>query len=254
MKKYIITTILFALFILPSAVFAGTYSENTGNVTVESFFFAGDNLTAGRGLSGIIFVASEDMEVTSATYHIKNNVNPPPMGSGVISEDLLKGYIYEINGTALGNLIAESSNQLQAGEDYSAMTFNFNNVEIVTGETFAILIDRVTITDSSIFFIGVSDVAGDIANVWLRDTGDIYTPQSFPVVYNIQTADTSAGNACTVGTGISYFACTISTVINSFVALFGILIIFIVTIMWPYLLGISIILMAYRYGRRLLKL
>ena len=51
-----------------------------------------------------------------------------------------------------------------------------------------------------------------------------------------------------------FVASTTATVVESFVSLFTTMIAFVVTDLWPYLLGVTIILIAYRYGRRLLRI
>jgi len=52
----------------------------------------------------------------------------------------------------------------------------------------------------------------------------------------------------------TFVASTTETVIESFVTLFTTMISFVVTDLWPYLLGVAIVLMAYRYARRLIRL
>lgn len=52
----------------------------------------------------------------------------------------------------------------------------------------------------------------------------------------------------------SFVASTTETVVTSFVGLFTTLIQFVVTDLWPYLLGIAIVLIAYRAGKSLLRM
>lgn len=52
----------------------------------------------------------------------------------------------------------------------------------------------------------------------------------------------------------SFVASTTATVVESFVGLFTTLITFVVTDLWPYLLGVAIVLIAYRAGRRLMRI
>lgn len=51
-----------------------------------------------------------------------------------------------------------------------------------------------------------------------------------------------------------FVASTTATVVNAFVGLFSEMIVFVVTELWPYLLGITIVLVAYRAGRRMLRI
>ena len=52
----------------------------------------------------------------------------------------------------------------------------------------------------------------------------------------------------------SFVASTTETVVTSFVNLFTTVLAFVVTDLWPYLIGIAIVLLAYRYGRKLLRI
>lgn len=52
----------------------------------------------------------------------------------------------------------------------------------------------------------------------------------------------------------AFVASTTETVVLSFVDLFTTLIAFVVTDLWPYLIGIGIVLLAVRYGRKLLRI
>lgn len=50
-----------------------------------------------------------------------------------------------------------------------------------------------------------------------------------------------------------FVASTTATVIDSFVGLFTTLIAYVVTDLWPYILGVAIVLFAYRKGRQLMR-
>jgi len=52
----------------------------------------------------------------------------------------------------------------------------------------------------------------------------------------------------------AFVASTTETVVESFVGLFTDMITTVVTDLWPYLIGVAIILVAYRAGRRLLRI
>jgi len=52
----------------------------------------------------------------------------------------------------------------------------------------------------------------------------------------------------------AFVASTTESVVTAFVDLFTDMITMVVTDLWPYLLGIAVVLVAYRAGRRLLRI
>lgn len=51
----------------------------------------------------------------------------------------------------------------------------------------------------------------------------------------------------------TFVASTTETIVTSFVDLFTTILAFMVTDMWPYLIGIGLVLLAYRVARRLIR-
>lgn len=252
-RKGKLFTIAFLIFVLaPFSVFAGDETIASNTCTPTEFFSVGDISSSTYGVWLYIdYIDIDGSDVDYAEFYLKKTGNPSAT---------LKAYIYHLN-ESTGNydtLLYTSTNTITESDVSTgggAVRFLFDSATIPEADDIGIvLIATGSFGAGESYLIGSGCNDGNTPNGF--DDMCKWDNSAFSDQYNSEylLLGKTTEVVCEEHGALGIFCPPVQNTATAFAGLFSTAIVFTVLNLWPYLLGVIIIIFAYKYGRRLLRL